>query len=69
MIYYREKISSFTEVLSNCAVIVLVGQNSNILQKEVQKISDKIAGPAADSEMRITRYFNQEINEERQNIL
>ena len=62
MIYYREKINSFTDALHNCSVIVLVSQNYNLLQKEAQKISDTIAGANADEEMRITRYFNKEIN-------
>ena len=38
-------------------------------QKEAKEISDAIAGPKADDEMRITRYFNQEINEKKQEIL
>ena len=50
-------------------MIVLISQNYNLLQKEAQKISDTIAGPKADDEMRITRYFNKEINEKKQDIL
>jgi len=50
-------------------VFVLVSQNYNLLQKEAQKISDMIAGPKADDEMRITRYFNKEINEKKHDIL
>ena len=65
MIYYREKINSLTEVLDNCSVIMLVGQNYSLLQKEAKKISDSIAGSKADDEMRISRYFNQEINEKK----
>ena len=57
MIYYREKINSFTDAFHNYSVIVLVSQNYNLLQKEAQKISDTIAGTNADEEMRITRYF------------
>ena len=50
-------------------MIVLVSQNYNLLQKEAQKISDTIAGPKADDEMRITSYFNKEINEKKHDIL
>ena len=69
MIYYRDTINSFTEVFDNCSIIVLVGQNYNLLQKEVQKISNSIAGPNANDEMRVTQYFNQEINEKKSDIL
>ena len=69
MIYYREKINSLTEVFDNCSVIVLVSENYSLLQKEAKKISDSIAGSQADDEMRITRYFNQEINEKKHDIL
>ena len=69
MIYFREKINSLTEVFDNCSVIVLVSQNHNLLQKEAQKISDSIAGSKANDEMRVTRYFNQEINEKKSDIL
>ena len=40
-----------------------LSQNYNLLQKEAKKISDTIAGPKADDEMRIKSYFNKEINE------
>ena len=50
-------------------MIILVSQNYNLLQKEAQKISNTIAGPKADDEMRITRYFDKEINEKKQDIL
>ena len=69
MIYFREKINSFTEVFDNCSVIVLVSQNYKLLQKDAQKISEEIAGSKADDEMRITRYFNHEINEKKHDIL
>ena len=69
MIYYREKINSFTDAVHNCSVIVLLSENYNLLQKEAQKISDTIAGPKAEYEMRITRFFNKEINEKKQDIL
>ncbi len=42
-------------------MIILLSENYNLLQKEVKKISDAIGGPNAESEMRLTRYFNQEI--------
>ena len=42
MIYFREKINSFTEVFDNCSVIVLVSQNYKLLQKDAQKISEEI---------------------------
>ena len=61
--------NSFTDAFHNCSVIVLVSQNYNLLQKEAQKISATIAGPKADDEMRITRYFNKEINEKKHDIL
>ena len=69
MIYYKEKINSFTDAFDNCSVIVLVSSNNNLLQNEAQKISEMIAGPKAKEEMRITKYFNQEINEKKYNIL
>ena len=69
MIYYRENINGLTEVFENCSVIVLVSQNHNLLLKEAQKITDTIAGQKADDEMRVTRYFNQEIHEKKQVIL
>ena len=69
MIYYRNKISSFTKLFDTCSVIILAGKNYNLLQKEAKKIVDEIAGPRADDEMRITRYFNQEINGNRHEII
>ena len=69
MIYYRQKISNFTEAFDKCSVIVLVGQNYKLLRKEAKKISDAIAGPEADDELRITRYFNKEINEKKHEII
>ncbi len=69
MIYYREKINSFAQVFDKCSVIVLVGQNYRLLQKEAQKISISIAGSKASEEMRMTKYFSQEINEKKSDIL
>ena len=69
MIYSGTKIENFNEVLGNYAVIVLLSENYNLLQKEAKKISDAIGGPNAESEMRITRYFNQEITGKRNEIV
>ena len=62
MIYYRQKIDSFKGVFNNYSVVVLHGENYNLLLRDAKKISDEIAGPTADKEMRINRYLNQEIN-------
>ena len=69
MIYSGTKIESFNEALGNYSVIVLLGENYNLLQKEAKKISAAIGGPKAESEMRITRYFNQEITGKRDEIV
>ena len=61
MIYYRNKISSFTKLFDTCSIIILSGKSYSLLQKEAKKFADEIAGLKADDEMRITRYFNQEI--------
>ena len=65
MIYYRQKIDSLSGIFDNYSVVVLHGENYNLLLRDAKKISDEIAGPAADDEMRINRYFNQEINGKR----
>lgn len=69
MIYYRQKIDSLSGIFDNYSVVVLYGENYNLLLRDAKKISDEIAGPAADSEMRIKRYFNQEINGKKDEIL
>ena len=69
MIIYRQKIDSFTETLERCSVIVLLGENYSLLQKDAKKISDALAGKIADEEMRVNKYFNQEINEKRNEII
>ncbi len=69
MIYSGTKNESFNEALGNYSVIVLLSENYNLLQKEAKKISDAIAGPNAESEMRITRFFNQEIAAKRDEIM
>ena len=69
MIYYRQKIDSFTETFEKCSVIVLLGENYSLLQKDAKKISDALAGKNADGEMRVNKYFNQEINEKRNEII
>ena len=69
MIYSGTKIESFNEALGNYAVIVLLSENYSLLQKEAKKILDAIGGPNAESEMRITRYFNQEITGKRDEIV
>ena len=69
MIYSGTKIESLNKALGNYAAIVLVSENYSLLQKEAKKISDAIGGPNAESEMRITRYFNQEITGKRDEIV
>ncbi len=69
MIYNRHKIDSFTETFEKCSVIVLIGENHSLLQKEAKKISDALAGKNADGEMRVNKYFNQEIKEKRNEII
>ena len=69
MIYFRQKIDSFAEIFEKCSVIVLLGENYSLLQKDAKKISDALAGKNADGEMRVNKYFNQEINEKRNEII
>ena len=69
MIYSGTKIESLSEALGNYSVIVLLSENYNLLQKEAKKISNAIGGPNVESEMRITRYFNQEITGKRNEIV
>ncbi len=68
MIYYRQRIDSFIETFEKCSVIVLLGENYSLLQKDAKKISDALAGNTANEEMRVNKYFNQEINEKRNEI-
>ena len=69
MIYSGTKIESLSEAFGNYSVIVLLSENYNLLQKEAKKISNAIGGPNVESEMRITRYFNQEITGKRNEIV
>ena len=69
MIYYRQKIDNFNDGFENHSIIVLLSENYNLLQKDSKKISEAIAGSNAYDEMRITKYFNQEINVNRDEIL
>ena len=69
MIYYRQKIDNFTEKFEKCSIIILLGENHSILQKEAKKISDALAGKNADAEMRVKKYFNYEINEKKNEII
>ena len=69
MIYSRQKIDNFNQVLESSSVIVLLSENYNLLQKEAKEISDTIAGLNADREMRINRYFSQEINGKKDEII
>ena len=69
MIYSGTKIENFNEAVGNYSVIVLLSENYNLLKKEAKRISDAIGGPNAESEMRITRYFNQEIIGRRDEIV
>ena len=69
MIYYGKKIENLTETFEKCSVIVLLGENYSLLQKDAKKISDALAGKIADEEMRVNKYFNHEINEKRNEII
>ncbi len=69
MIYYRQKIDSFVGLFDNYSAVVLHGGNYNLLLEDAKKISDEIAGPSAESEMRLTKYFNQEIKGKTDEIL
>ena len=69
MIFYRQKIGNFNDGFDKYSIIVLLSENYNLLQKDSKKISEAIAGSNAEDEMRITKYFNQEINLKRDEIL
>ena len=69
MIYYRQKIDSFVGLFDNYSVVVLHGRNYNLLLRDAKKISNEIAGPSAESEMRLTKYYNQEIKGKTDEIL
>ena len=69
MIYSGKTFDSLNESLGNYSVIVLLCENYKLLQKEAKKIVDSIGGPNAESEMRVTRYFNQEISSKRDEIM
>ncbi len=69
MIYYRQKIDNFDESFGNYSIIVLLSENYNLLLKDSKKISEAIAGSHAEDEMRITRYFNHEINTKSDEII
>ena len=69
MIYYRQKIDTFVGLFDNYSVVVLHGRNYNLLLRDAKKISNEIAGPSAESEMRLTKYFNQEIKGKTDEIL
>ena len=62
MIYYRQNVDSLAGIFDNYSVVILLGENYKILQRDAKNISDEIVGPAAENEMRIKKYFNQEIN-------
>ena len=69
MIYSGTTFDSFNGSLGNYSVIVLLSENYKRLQKEAKKIADAIGGPNAESEMRLKRYFNQEISGKRDEIM
>ena len=69
MIYSGTTFDSFNVSHENYSVIVLISENYKLLQKEAKKIADSIGGPNAESEMRVTRYFNQEIGSKRDEIM
>ena len=62
MIYYRQNVYSLAGIFDDYSVVILLGENYKILQRDAKNISDEMAGPAAENEMRIKKYFNQEIN-------
>ena len=47
----------------------MVSENYNSLLKDAKKILEAVAGKNADAEMRVSRYFNQEINGKRDEII
>ena len=69
MIYYRQKIDNLAGIFDNYSVVILLGENYKILQRDAKNISDEIAGPTAENEMRIKKYFNQEINGKKDEII
>ena len=69
MIYQKQKIDNFFQAFDKYPIIVLVGENYKLLQKDAKKISDIIAGTKAEDEMRVVRYFNQEISSRRDEII
>ncbi len=69
MIYHRKKIDSFVGLFDNYSVVVLHGENYNLLLKDSKKISNEIAGSTAENEMRIKKYFNQEIKSRKDEIV
>ena len=69
MIYYRQNVDSLAGIFDNYSVVILLGENYKILQRDAKNISDEIAGPAAENEMRIKKYFNQEINGKKDEII
>ena len=69
MIYYRQNVDSLAGIFDNYSVIILLGENYKILQRDAKNISDEIAGPSAENEMRVKKYFNQEINGKKDEII
>ena len=55
MIYYRQKVDSLTGIFDNYSVVILLGENYKVLQRDAKNISAEIAGPAAENEMRIKK--------------
>ncbi len=56
-------------MFDNCSIVVLIGENYKLLLSEAKKIADIYAGPKADDELRIHRYFNKEIIGKRDEII
>ena len=69
MIYYRQNLDSLAGIFDNYSVVILLGENYKILQRDAKNISDEIAGLTAENEMRIKKYFNQEINGKKDEII
>ena len=69
MIYYKQNIDSFTGIFDSYSVVVLLGNNQNLLSKEAKEIAVAIAGPKAEDEMRITKYHSHEISSKKTEIM
>lgn len=69
MNYHRNNITDLKKVFSKCSVVLLHGRSQNFLFKEAKEISNVIAGPNAEQEMRLTTFSSQEISEKKHEII